>query len=1293
MIFPIDPSQVRFQASGLPQFEGDAESARHLLERMAVSLTSGGAVKPGYLSVVQSPEGGALQVGLRRWRGANASTEQATALVKDLVAKAYGDQPAVRQALEAYLQQSGNRVGTQSFMRLVQSLDSARAGASLEQPSAASVQLRAVQVKRGARLRPDGFEASATLRQKVDQTITGVTQALVQAHAKADLLGALEQLQREQVVLMEAIENADAAGMRTQDLQATLRELVAQIVELEPHVQLVKVLATDPQAQIERRVQAGLAEQQATHDSALRHLQDKAAALNDASVSFYAFSPAEVDMAAASEHHSQLLQELQEARASALKAGEELHAKTLELLADMSQWQAAVAAQPRQGFVDPGTQFERTLQGLRKKADMALQETRAQIAGHADVMGPPDPVLMGHLAQGRWPQAYERLRDLHGPGAAAAMGQLARRLCGPGTGPTALAEFAAQAFVADPACGQELARWISEHLDLPGSTEASQVQLRQALDRLAQLNPVLAREAILALNGLIPCKTSLAALPGAGAHVHLKLVASDRAGTVPQTIFSLEASDLRDRVLTVEGYRVALRGAQLAGTQLVFVPVSPYSGNDKGVDFDLSAAASLPARVHLDFSQALARARGFRAAGPFTGNVVAWEMIANNDELAVAEQRESGLLRMVERLPADRADLKVSMMRDILEFFGEARLTGHRGAWEPTVAALLGDPVYLADPSIRQMLHRPPLDKAWGRSLMRETLTTRLSVAQAVDHIESATEAGMATLMREGAQMFNQLFVFAEGLQDGDSLKQRIATLEERYLNTPPRREMMAVLAEVTDASYQTANGHWKFRPGLEYRLLTRKDVLVYTSAENFRRAVAAPAHVNWPGFFYMHEASLEQGGALQISADGVRKARLSELLQAFPLLQRAYDTLPADGASDVVEMIFSGEEAAGLREQLMNSLRLSKPASSPGELSLELSPYLQPLMRFDDARTGDAPSGITRAHYLQLLQHAASLGFGSDTTSFARYLQCLSASFAFLSSEGALGNGLESVHVLRMYALALHRESMHLGQMEPAAFRGHEQQMPQIDARFTQFGECAHVLAVEQADMVKKLNPKLAATVMPARLVGDDLAQVVDANDTQALAQEEARNAALVRELRALEGGESSGEVRAPMQFAQGALIHADDGAAFSGPDFSQPDFLVTELTARLDELGTAPQRLRAQDPITRLLAAATVQGRLRPLAAALEAGPARVDAQLAQALQALDAERSGIESEQPAQGASQIDRVRFERDRQFRLDAMSERVEAARAKADRQRLALHSAWGLFQASAAVLAQVPGQA
>ena len=94
-----------------------AQQARDLLRGMAADLVSNGSVKGGYLRLRQDGDGSRLGAG-HFGSGYSAATD----LVKNLVRDAYGD--VASKALEDYLGRSkGGKVGTQSFVKLVRSLE------------------------------------------------------------------------------------------------------------------------------------------------------------------------------------------------------------------------------------------------------------------------------------------------------------------------------------------------------------------------------------------------------------------------------------------------------------------------------------------------------------------------------------------------------------------------------------------------------------------------------------------------------------------------------------------------------------------------------------------------------------------------------------------------------------------------------------------------------------------------------------------------------------------------------------------------------------------------------------------------------------------------------------------------------------------------------------------------------------------------------------------------------------------------------------------------------------------
>lgn len=119
-----------------PSSTSNAERARELLRGMATDLVSNGKVKGGYLRLSRDGEGARLAAG-HFGSGATAATD----LVKNLVRDAYGD--VATRALDNYLSRSsGGKVGTQSFVKLVQSLESEHL----------SARVLNAEIKRGAKL-------------------------------------------------------------------------------------------------------------------------------------------------------------------------------------------------------------------------------------------------------------------------------------------------------------------------------------------------------------------------------------------------------------------------------------------------------------------------------------------------------------------------------------------------------------------------------------------------------------------------------------------------------------------------------------------------------------------------------------------------------------------------------------------------------------------------------------------------------------------------------------------------------------------------------------------------------------------------------------------------------------------------------------------------------------------------------------------------------------------------------------------------------------------------------------
>ena len=105
----------------IEEFKGTASDARAALQKVATLVTHDGIPREGYLKIAY--KGDQLSLGTR-WLGwNNKSVDRATDIVRSLVSKAYGDRPGVTQALEAYLAESGGRVGTRSILKMLHTLD------------------------------------------------------------------------------------------------------------------------------------------------------------------------------------------------------------------------------------------------------------------------------------------------------------------------------------------------------------------------------------------------------------------------------------------------------------------------------------------------------------------------------------------------------------------------------------------------------------------------------------------------------------------------------------------------------------------------------------------------------------------------------------------------------------------------------------------------------------------------------------------------------------------------------------------------------------------------------------------------------------------------------------------------------------------------------------------------------------------------------------------------------------------------------------------------------------------
>jgi hypothetical protein len=143
-----------------PRFNGDRVQARRELVRIAAGLrtANGRGVIQGYLRLTNGA-GNQLTLGKNLLWSRSGANMAAKDLVADMVAKAYGDHAEVQQALTDYLARSDQRVGTQSFVKLVKALDglddTAEAAPKDPQIEADRLVLRQMQPAQTAKLRTD----------------------------------------------------------------------------------------------------------------------------------------------------------------------------------------------------------------------------------------------------------------------------------------------------------------------------------------------------------------------------------------------------------------------------------------------------------------------------------------------------------------------------------------------------------------------------------------------------------------------------------------------------------------------------------------------------------------------------------------------------------------------------------------------------------------------------------------------------------------------------------------------------------------------------------------------------------------------------------------------------------------------------------------------------------------------------------------------------------------------------------------------------------------------------------
>jgi hypothetical protein len=1268
--------------NGQARFDGNAAEAREELTKMAVAVTSGSGVKQGYLKIrTSSDKSGAerADLGLRWSRSSSTETQNTTALVKALVVKGFGDRPGVQSALENYLAKSGNKIGSQSFVKFVQTLNQSQSSVSGSPVSEAAQSLQGVRVSSKAKLSAEGIAQSLQTGHEVEKGQDQVQQELatVKGAAPQDALASQARLTQQMEVLMHSMETADAQGMNTVALQQSLTELNSEILRVGQLAAKAQAMINDPQSEVTRLVNEKLQPLRAQRDDALASLKLKVSEQKAVTAAFYGGGENAPSLAQALEQHAQWDPEVAAARLKAQDACHQLESQAKAVSQDLKQdWNALLDAQPRTNGVSKKYLFDSAVAAQVKAVYTDTQNALRLIDETHDDLGAADPVLQGLLIAKDWQAAFQHLKQSHGDSTALRMVEIAKCLQPPIADAAALVDFALKALPLDAASGEAVASWMRDTLAVGNPVAGGNMPYLTALEALGVQSPALAKEVITALvrqQGIVIDSTK--------AQAGAVLLVNKESARFP--------ADMRHTTVMMEKtFRIEFRDVHLEGAHIVFKPDPTVYAGDVALRFNLGAAASLPAQVHLDFSDVLRVVEDRKALEG--AHKLIKTVIADSGELSRSDDRQQNIVGVIDRLPSHRADLKVSMMRDVVQFMNDAKGHSVKEAWEPLAKVLMRDPVYSEDPTIRSLLSGPVLARAWQLSLTTARLNTPYLVETVVNYYERASPSVRKKIAAQRSEMLNQLFSHADMLDSADPLKLRIQNIEQEFLKSKDIAPMMLLLSDTGRA--REVEGRWEFRAGDEdaavsQRLMkgtTEDGTAVYatTSAINFDKMLHAPDTVDWSGF---HTFTADEKGNLSWQNEQQTFEQMPALRSAFPLLQQAYESLPGDGATEVLDIIFSkgGDEANALKMQLIEALKLTANAPSPLELSEKLRTYLEPLLRY---RGEEGLAGVAQAHYFELLNHADGMGLADNSLEFARYLHSLAVSYAFLSSDGALGTGQESVESLRIYALALHRESMHLAAVAPDAFKGYAAQIAEVDRMFTDADQCGHILAGNQSQMLKRLSPTLAASMLPARLFGDNLAAMGDGGD-DAIAQEQARNAAMVRDARAQGGG----RVRAAMTFGIDNLVGEVEGEApLVAPLYlERPELLEIEYEARLTNVGDFSSKLAGEDPIARFKTASLIRNEFTPFYEELKAGLARVEQNLVLDLQRAEQDGQLKESMLSAETLP-LQRVRIKKDQDFQL--LQIREEAAAHKAFFE-VPISKIESLFLQTDAILSQGPSQA
>lgn len=185
----VSSQQLRLDTQNkTAELQGYKGGARQLLREMAADLVgSNGTIRSGYLRLSESGS----QVKIKAGHMGSGATA-ATGLIKDLVKQAYGEQASA--ALEAYLngKRSGhNKVGTQSFVKLIKKLES---DLSEFRFNAIDVSLRQASVSATARLSTDLIEPLKLAPHISSLLGQDVRQEPVAARLEANWLSGLQKL-------------------------------------------------------------------------------------------------------------------------------------------------------------------------------------------------------------------------------------------------------------------------------------------------------------------------------------------------------------------------------------------------------------------------------------------------------------------------------------------------------------------------------------------------------------------------------------------------------------------------------------------------------------------------------------------------------------------------------------------------------------------------------------------------------------------------------------------------------------------------------------------------------------------------------------------------------------------------------------------------------------------------------------------------------------------------------------------------------------------------------------------